>query len=62
MQLDPQSGLFTFVGQGNRLLPKKSIPSPAAEPPAESATSPASAPATEPAAATPPTEKVSEQP
>lgn len=62
MQLDPQSGLFTFVGQGNRLLPKKPTPSPAAEPTAEPAASPASEPATEPAADTPPTEKVSEQP
>jgi hypothetical protein len=58
MQLDPQSGLFTFVGQGNRLLPKKPTPSPTAEP----AASPASEPAAEPAADTPPTEKVSEQP
>ena len=58
MQLDPQTGLFTFVGQGNRLLPKKSAPSPAAEPAAESTAEPAP----EPAPSTPPTEKVSEQP
>ena len=58
MLLDPQSGLFSFVGQGNRLLPKKPTPSPAAEPaPQPSSESPA-----EPAPATPPTEKVSEQP
>ena len=52
MQLDAQTGLFTFVGQGNRLLPKKTFPTPAAEPAAEPS----------PASATPPTEKVSEQP
>ncbi len=56
MRLDPQSGLFTFVGQGNRLLPKTPVPSaePTAQPAAQSSAEPAS-----PAA---PTEKVSEQP
>jgi hypothetical protein len=62
MQLDPQSGLFSFVGQGNRLLPKKPTTSPAAEPTTVPAASPASTPTAEPTAATPPTEKVSEQP
>lgn len=70
MQLDPQSGLFSFVGQGNRLLPKKPDLSPtnnpAANPPADPAPQPASEPAAdpsaEPAPAAPPTEKVSEQP
>jgi hypothetical protein len=52
MKLDPQSGLFSFVGQGNRLLPKTPVPS--AEPAAQ--------PSAEPASPAAPTEKVSEQP